>query len=99
MAGSGALSACTGAVRAANVPQARAGGSARGTGGGRILSNAMSGINAGGWDGCRWAEASKTCWQCPQRTQPSEMRNWSATTLNIVAQDGQRVIWLMGCAL
>jgi hypothetical protein len=101
MAGSGALSACAGAVRAANVPQARAGGSARGTGwgGGRILSNAMSGINAGGWDGCRWAEASKTCWQCPQRTHPSEMRNWSATTLNIVAQDGQRVIWLMGCAL
>jgi len=27
------------------------------------------------------------------------MRNWSATTLNIVAQDGQRVIWLIGCAL
>ena len=42
-----------------------------------------------------YAAASNTSWQWPQRTQPAEMRNWSGTTLNMVVQDGQRVIRLM----
>lgn len=45
--------------------------------------------------GCRCSAASKTSVQCPQRTQPSEMRSWSGTTLNMVSQAGQRVIKLM----
>ena len=39
--------------------------------------------------------ASNTSEQCPQRTQPSEIFNWSGTTLNIVPQAGQRVVKLM----
>jgi len=38
--------------------------------------------------GTSWAEASKISWHCPQRTQPSEMRSWSATTLKRVPQKG-----------
>ena len=83
------------------APQSRSPGSARrtGAGGGRRRSSAMSGSKGAGAVACRWAEASNTCWQLPQRTHPSEMRNWSATTLNRVPQDGQRVVWLMGCGL
>jgi hypothetical protein len=40
----------------------------------------------------RSAVASKISAQWPQRTQPSEILSWSATTLNIVPQTGQRVI-------
>ena len=43
------------------------------------------------------ADASKISLHWPQRTQPSEMRSWSGTTLNIVLQAGQRVIRLMAC--
>ena len=39
--------------------------------------------------------ASNTWLQRPQRTQPSEMRSWSRTTLKVVVQDGQRVTRLM----
>lgn len=48
---------------------------------------------------CSASWASKTSWQRPQRTQPSEMRNWSATTRNLVPQAGQQVIRLMESAL
>jgi hypothetical protein len=44
-----------------------------------------------------WAVASKISEQCPHRTQPSEIFNWSSTTLNIVPHAGQPVIMLM-CA-
>ena len=46
-----------------------------GCGGARSLSSARSGISAAGGCACRYAAASKTCLQCPQRTHPSEMRN------------------------
>ena len=86
---------------ASGAPHSRSTGSVRrtGAGGARKRSNAMSGSKGAGTFACRWAEASNTNWQCPQRTHPSEMRNWSATTLNRVPQDGQRVVWLMGCGL
>jgi hypothetical protein len=54
-----------------------------------------SGSSGAGATGSKWAEASNTSLHWPQRTHPSEMRNWSATTLKVVAQDGQRVIWLI----
>jgi len=61
--------------------------------------NETSGNNAGGAAGSRCAEASNTSLHWPQRTHPCEMRNWSATTLNEVEQDGQRVIWLISDGL
>jgi hypothetical protein len=64
-------------------------------GGGRTSVRETSGSNAGGGAGISDSEASKTSAQLPQRTHPSDMRNWSATTLNWVEQAGQRVIWLI----
>ena len=50
----------------------------------------------GGFGGiCRFSRASNTCLQRPQRTRPEEIRSWSGTTLNKVAQTGQRVISAM----
>ena len=80
-----------------NTPQApRASGCrATTTGGGRVSVSDTSGSIGGGGAATRCAAASNTSLHCPQRTQPSEMRSWSATTLNWVAQAGQRVIWLI----
>ena len=62
-----------------------------------LPGNPSKSVNsAGSGTACILAAASKICWHWPQRTQPSEMRSWSATTLNKVAQDGQRVFWLIG---
>ena len=82
-------------------PHARpaSGGRATGTGGGRTSVKETSGSSAAGAAASRWADASKTSLHWPQRTHPSEMRNWSATTLNVVEQDGQRVIWLISAGL
>jgi hypothetical protein len=80
------------------------GGAGSGTGSDAGTGNGATGPGAGGGGACRrtlslygsmYAAASNTSWQWPQRTQPAEMRNWSGTTLNIVAQAGQRVIRLM----
>ena len=78
-------------------PQARAVSAWRttGAGGGRTSVNDTSGNSGGGAAGSRCAAASKTSLHWPHRTQPSEMRSWSATTLKEVEQDGQRVIWLI----
>ncbi len=78
-------------------PQVRAVSAWRttGAGGGRTSVNETSGNSGGGAAGSRCAAASKTSLHWPQRTHPSEMRNWSATTLKEVEQDGQRVIWLI----
>jgi hypothetical protein len=82
---------------AEGLPQARPASCARGTGngGGRTSVRETSGSSGAGGAARRWADASKTSLHWPQRTHPSEMRNWSATTLNVVEQDGQRVIWLI----
>src|SRR3990167_8772396 len=53
------------------------------------------GSGAGASQVCRYSVASNTSAQWPQRTQPSEIFNWSGTTLNIVPQAGQRVVKLM----
>jgi len=50
-------------------------------------------------DGLHMGRRVKISLHWPQRTQPSEMRSWSATTLNLVPQEGQQVIWLIGSAL
>ncbi len=72
---------------------------ATGAGGGLTSVNDTSGSNEGGADGSKCADASNTSLHWPQRTHPSDMRNWSATTLKEVAQDGQRVIWLISGGL
>ena len=88
-------------AEAGGWPHARpaSGGRATGTGGGRTSVRDTSGSSAAGAAASKWADASKTSLHWPQRTHPSEMRNWSATTLNVVEQDGQRVIWLISAGL
>ena len=78
-------------------PHAPSASGLRATGavGARMSVSDTSGRSASGATGSKWAEASNTSLHWPQRTHPSEMRNWSATTLKVVAQDGQRVIWLI----
>jgi len=63
------------------------------------ITAAVDGCAAATTAGCKYAEASNTCLHWPQHTHPCAMRNWSATTLNAVAQFGQRVIWLISVAL
>lgn len=105
-AAAGAAEAAAGAVidgwaGGGGAPQARSASAARatGAGGGRISVSDTSGNNDGGADGSKCADASNTSLHWPQRTHPSDMRNWSATTLKEVAQDGQRVIWLISGGL
>ena len=83
------------------APHARPASVARatGAGGGRTSVSDTSGNRDGGADGSKCADASNTSLHWPQRTHPSDMRNWSATTLKEVAQDGQRVIWLISGGL
>ena len=78
-------------------PHAPSASGLRATGavGARRSVSDTSGSSASGATGSKWAEALNTSLHWPQRTHPSEMRNWSATTLKVVAQDGQRVIWLI----
>ncbi|MCY1532979.1 hypothetical protein D9M68_682810 [compost metagenome] len=59
------------------------------------VAGAGWGSGAGASQVCRYSVASNTSAQWPQRTQPSEIFNWSGTTLNIVPQAGQRVVKLM----
>ena len=70
-------------------------GTGTGTGTGTLGGCGAGGAGAAASTGSMWAAASNTSLQCPQRTQPPEMRNWSGTTLNMVVQAGQRVIRLM----
>ena len=83
-------------------------GAGTGSGSGTVATSAAGESSLGGGGSCagaaastscRLALASKTCVQLPQRTQPSEMRNWSGTILNIVPQMGQRVTRLMSAKL
>jgi hypothetical protein len=91
------IGGCVGGV----TPQARPASETRATGAGGGLTSVSdtSGSNDGGADGSKCADASNTSLHWPQRTHPSDMRNWSATTLKEVAQDGQRVIWLISGGL
>ena len=66
------------------------------SGSGPVPLAALPGGGTGAGAFCRDSVASNTFLQCPQRTHPSEIRSWSGTTLNKVAHDGQRVIWLIG---
>ena len=93
--------AVTGVWTGGGAPHARPASVARatGAGGGRISVSDTSGNNDGGADGSKCADASNTSLHWPQRTHPSDMRNWSATTLKEVEQDGQRVIWLISGGL
>ena len=93
--------ATNGGTGGGGTPQARSAPVARatGAGGGRTSVSDTSGNNDGGADGNKCADASNTSLHWPQRTHPSDMRNWSATTLKDVAQDGQRVIWLISGGL
>ncbi len=101
MVGASALTTSCGAGGATGddlpPPQAPSASGLRAAGavGARRSVSDTSGSNAAGATGSKWAEASNTSLHWPQRTHPSEMRNWSATTLKVVAQDGQRVIWLI----
>src|SRR3954470_184155 len=70
----------------APIDGAGLGGSGWGTGSASSASTESS---------ARWAVASNTSEQWPQRTQPSEIFSWSGTTRNIVPQEGQLVIRLM----
>ena len=105
MAGVPALSTSCGAgggtVGDLPPPQAPSASGLRAMGavGARRSVSDTSGSSAAGATGSKWAEASNTSLHWPQRTHPSEMRNWSATTLKVVAQDGQRVIWLISDGL
>jgi hypothetical protein len=47
----------------------------------------------------RFCDALKISPHWPHRTQPSEMRSWSGTTLNIVWHAGHRVIRLIAVRL
>lgn len=95
------LSNAEGEGGAAPPPHARSASLFRavGAGDGRTSVNDTSGKRAAGATGSKCAEASNTSLHWPHRTHPSEMRNWSATTLKEVAQDGQRVIWLISVGL
>ncbi len=65
-------------------------------GGGDALTTAVATAPRASPDSaCKCAFASKTSLHCPQRTQPSDTRSWSGTTLNIVVQAGHRVIRLI----
>ena len=51
------------------------GASVEGTAGGVVTASSIS---------RKLGAVSKTSAHCPQRTQPSDMRSWSRTTLNVV---------------
>lgn len=65
--------------------------------GSRVLRFASDGT-VGAADS-RLALASNTSLHCPQRTHPSDTRNWSGTTLNIVVHAGHLVIRLISVEL
>jgi hypothetical protein len=63
--------------------------------GGCVVEGAGAGALALGGACTKLACASNTVAHCPHRTQPSEILSWSATTLNKVPQEVQRVMRLM----
>jgi hypothetical protein len=81
------------AVGAAGAGADGASGAGRDGGG---VDCAASGAPVGGTMFC---VASNTSEHWPQRTQPSDTRIWSGTTLNMVSHVGQRVIRLMAQSL